>query len=62
MKKYIILLITVISFSSCDNKIEKLVYVADKWENPEWENPEIFQINREEPTASFFKYDNEKLF
>lgn len=39
-------------------KIEKPIYTAEKWENPEWENPEIFQINRENPTASFYRYDN----
>ena len=26
------------------------------WENPEWENPEIFQINREKPRATFYSY------
>ena len=33
---------------------------APKWENPEWENPEIFHIGREEPTASFYRYEDEK--
>ncbi|KJD37224.1 hypothetical protein PW52_01970 [Tamlana sedimentorum] len=37
---------------------EKPTYLAEKWENPEWENPEIFQINREAPTASFYRYTN----
>ncbi|WP_299534515.1 glycoside hydrolase family 2 TIM barrel-domain containing protein [Ulvibacterium sp.] len=41
---------------SCNNTVEQPVYTAEKWENPEWENPEIFQINREEPTASFYRY------
>ena len=27
---------------------------------PEWENPEVFQINREYPTASFFRHTNEE--
>jgi len=31
---------------------------AAKWENPEWEDPEIFQINREAPTASFYRFPN----
>jgi len=31
-----------------------------KWENAEWENPEIFQINREAPTASFYRYESVK--
>ena len=26
------------------------------WNNPEWENPEIFQINREAPRATFYNY------
>ena len=26
------------------------------WENPEWENPEIFEINREEPRATFYSF------
>ena len=55
-KFYYLILITVI-FSSCENNIERPSYIADKWENPEWENPEIFQINREAPTASFYKYN-----
>ena len=59
MKKYLILIIAVISLVSCDKTETRPVYTAEKWENPEWENPEIFQINREEPTASFYKYTNE---
>ena len=34
----------------------KPIYSALKWENPEWENPEIYQINREEPRATFYNY------
>ncbi len=30
--------------------------VAAAQQVPEWENPEIFQINREYPTASFYRY------
>ncbi|MEI6866595.1 glycoside hydrolase family 2 TIM barrel-domain containing protein [Flavicella sp.] len=59
MNKYLILILSVISITSCDKVDTKTVYVNDKWENPEWENPEIFQINREEPTASFYKYLDE---
>ncbi|MGB5783491.1 MAG: sugar-binding domain-containing protein, partial [Eudoraea sp.] len=33
---------------------------VSKWENAEWENPEIFQINREAPTASFYRYETVK--
>lgn len=45
---------------SCNSKVERPVYTAEKWENPEWENPEIFQINREEPTASFYRYEDDE--
>ena len=62
MKKYLITFIAFVSLASCDAQTDsKPIYVADRWENPEWENPEIFQINREEPTASFYKYTDEKL-
>tara|TARA_R110002049_G_scaffold263116_1_gene439265 strand:- start:28862 stop:32008 length:3147 start_codon:yes stop_codon:yes gene_type:complete len=47
------------SFFACQEKQEEKIrpiYMAEAWENPEWENPEIFQINREKPTASFYKY------
>ncbi|ALJ06459.1 hypothetical protein APS56_15540 [Pseudalgibacter alginicilyticus] len=61
MIKYSIFILTVVSFISCHQaEIKRPVYVAEAWENPEWENPEIFQINREEPTASFYKYLDEK--
>ena len=61
MKKHLFFLIVIISFVSCNKVIEEPIYIAEKWENPEWENPEVFQINREEPTASFYKYTDEKL-
>ncbi|WP_417444493.1 glycoside hydrolase family 2 TIM barrel-domain containing protein [Joostella sp.] len=41
---------------SCNNQEVKPTYTAEKWENPAWENPEIFQINREKPTATFYNY------
>ncbi|WP_111709418.1 glycoside hydrolase family 2 TIM barrel-domain containing protein [Lutibacter citreus] len=59
MQKFYYLILITVLFSSCENKIERPSYVAEKWENPEWENPEVFQINREEPTASFYKYNKE---
>ncbi|MEM6263881.1 MAG: glycoside hydrolase family 2 TIM barrel-domain containing protein [Bacteroidota bacterium] len=39
-------------------EMKKPQYTASAWENPEWEDPEIFQINKEEPTASFYRYAN----
>jgi beta-galactosidase len=57
----LIILITLIGIFSCEEKtVEKPIYVAEKWESPEWENPNIFEINREKPTASFYKYSDEK--
>ena len=40
------------------DKITKQFNYSDNivWQNPEWENPEIFQVNREEPTATFYSY------
>ena len=58
MNHLVLLLIIQIAFSCQQKTIEKPIYTAEKWENPEWENPEIFQINRQQPTASFYKYLN----
>ncbi len=39
------------------NDLDQINYSDDiVWDKPEWENPEIFQINREEPTATFYSY------
>jgi beta-galactosidase len=44
---------------SCKKEVSlKPTYKAQDWDNPEWENPEIFQINREAPKATFYNYDN----
>lgn len=61
-KKLICIALISILVISCktDTKPERPVYTAEKWSNPEWENPEIFQINREEPTASFYRYRSEE--
>ncbi|MFH6768612.1 glycoside hydrolase family 2 TIM barrel-domain containing protein [Gaetbulibacter aquiaggeris] len=56
----ITLLIVLTLFSCKDEMIEKPIYIAEIWENPEWENPEIFQINREQPTASFYRYTDDR--
>ncbi len=60
MLKSILSLAVFLFLISCTTKVERPVYTAEKWENPEWENPEIFQINREEPTASFYRYEDEE--
>ncbi|WP_299668304.1 glycoside hydrolase family 2 TIM barrel-domain containing protein [uncultured Polaribacter sp.] len=57
---FLILIVTLVLFNACDTADKKPIYVAEKWENPEWENPAVFQINREEPTATFYKYTNPK--
>lgn len=49
---------------SQENDLDQFNYSDDVvWNNPEWENPEIFEINREEPTATFYSYksSNEAL-
>ena len=57
---HLIILLSVVTVFSCQQKeAEKPIYISEKWENPEWENPTIFQINREKPTASFYKYANQ---
>ena len=56
-----IVLISILAIScKTETKAELPVYTAEKWSDPEWEDPEIFQINREEPTASFYRYTSEK--
>lgn len=58
---HLALLLTILFAFSCQQQnIEKPIYTAEKWENPEWENPEIFQINRAQPSASFYKYSNKE--
>ncbi len=53
----IILVFALASLFSCkEEMVERPMYTAAQWENSEWENPEIFQINRADPTASFYKY------
>lgn len=57
MYKVLFYLMGSVLLISCNSTNERPIYTAEKWENPEWENPEIFQINREEPTASFYRYE-----
>ncbi|WP_282160498.1 glycoside hydrolase family 2 TIM barrel-domain containing protein [Ulvibacterium marinum] len=58
MYKVLFYLMGSVLLISCNSTNERPVYTAEKWENPEWEDPEIFQINREEPTASFYRYES----
>ncbi|MGB5318784.1 glycoside hydrolase family 2 TIM barrel-domain containing protein [Eudoraea sp.] len=54
---FLFLLLVSIAITSCTSKESvKPIYKAEKWESPEWEDPTIFQINREAPTASFYRY------
>ena len=41
---------------ACQTDKPRPIYHSGAWEQPEWENPEIFEINREYPTASFYSY------
>ncbi|GAA4307088.1 glycoside hydrolase family 2 TIM barrel-domain containing protein [Aestuariibaculum suncheonense] len=60
ISQVLIVLVMVFVLGSCNenDKVERPVYIASAWENPEWENPEIFQINREAPRATFYNYEN----
>jgi len=60
LKKVTFIALISILTTSCIHKSDRPVYTAEKWSKPEWENPEIFQINREEPTASFYRYHSEE--
>lgn len=53
-----LLFLALITVISCNTKVERPMYTAAGWENPEWENPEIFQINREKPTSSFYRFND----
>ena len=55
---YSITIFTLILGVTASGQDKRPIYNADTWENPEWENPEIYQINREEPTATFYNYPN----
>ncbi|GAA4973912.1 glycoside hydrolase family 2 TIM barrel-domain containing protein [Algibacter aquimarinus] len=47
--------------TGCENiPDERPIYRASIWENPEWENPEIFQINREAPRATFYNFSSKE--
>mgnify|MGYP003666173587 FL=1 len=59
MYKYSMLLFTFLILS-CSNVIERPVYTAETWENPEWEDPEVFQINREKPRATFYMHSSKE--
>lgn len=60
LQKSTFLVLLTLLLMSCNMEHERPIYSAEKWMNPEWENPEIFQINREEPTASFYRYRSEE--
>jgi beta-galactosidase len=58
--KNLMMLVACAALNACqeEGSASYPVYVAEHWENPEWEDPEVFQINREDPTASFYRYPN----
>ncbi|AQS94815.1 hypothetical protein BXQ17_12325 [Polaribacter sp. BM10] len=59
MKFFLKTFLFVFLIGSCNQETKfKPKYIAKVWENPEWENSEIFQVNREAPKATFYNYDN----
>ena len=56
--KYLFIIIASLLFFACNTAIDRPVYTATVWEHPEWENPEIFQINREDPKATFYNFQS----
>ena len=49
-----IMFTSIVGFSQ--KQAQRPLYISEKWKNPEWENPEIFQINREAPRATFYNF------
>ncbi|WP_298553335.1 glycoside hydrolase family 2 TIM barrel-domain containing protein [uncultured Algibacter sp.] len=59
MKIYLKIFTVLVLFVSCEERIvSKPFYTSEKWENPEWENPDIFQINKEPAKATFYSFDS----
>lgn len=56
MKNNVYYLILLFVFFAC--RQARKINATSEWQDPEWENPEIFQINREKPRATFFIYKN----
>ena len=59
---FFLLCILIVSKLLSQDKTSKLFnYPEDlNWENPEWENPQIFDINKEKPRAHFYIYKTSK--
>lgn len=58
--KILIVILLIYNANFFAQEKSKPIYTAQKWENPEWENPEIFQINREEPRSTYYYYASEE--
>ena len=59
MKIYVKIITILLLVISCKNSNDtKPVYQNIKWDKPEWENPEIFQINREPARATFYNSES----
>ncbi len=56
--KYLFIITAGLLFFACNTTIDRPIYESAAWEQPEWENPEIFQINREAPRATFYNYSS----
>ena len=58
MRNFVFIAIGFLIFSCQSEK--KPIYKASVWEDPEWENPEVFQINREAPRATFYNFSSKE--
>lgn len=59
MKTYLKIFAVLLLLVSCKEVVTpKPIYTANKWENPEWENPEIYQINRTPAKATFYNFES----
>ena len=59
---FVLLSILIVSKLFSQKKtLEIFNYSEDvNWKNPEWENPEVFGINKEKPRAHFYSYKTSK--
>ena len=59
MNIYLKVFAVLVLFVSCkDQMVSNPIYTTGKWETPEWENPEVFQINREPARATFYNFES----
>ena len=60
--KHWLLSLVILSFLACNEKLQKYEGVPfEEKSPPDWENPAVFNINKEEPRATFFAFETEEL-